>query len=50
MPPELPKKKYRSFEKLAGHWDPDPEFDRIMEEQRRIDEELWQRDLDFPDE
>ncbi len=37
-----PKKKYRSIMSLVGTWKEDPEFDRILEEQRKIDEDLWQ--------
>jgi hypothetical protein len=34
-------KKVRSLKGLAGRWKEDPEFDRIVGEQRRIDRELW---------
>jgi hypothetical protein len=36
----LPKK--RDLSDLAGTWVEDPEFDAAMEDQRRIDWELWQ--------
>jgi hypothetical protein len=35
------ERKYRSFAGIAGKWQEDPEFDRILEEQRRIDEDMW---------
>ena len=36
------KKKYRDLSDIAGTWVEDPEFDKIIEEQRRIDPEDWQ--------
>jgi hypothetical protein len=33
---------FRSLKGLAGCWKEDPEFDRALEEQRRIDRKLWQ--------
>ena len=33
---------YHDLDHLAGTWVEDPEFDRIIEEQRQIDPELWQ--------
>ena len=32
---------YRSLKSIAGRWKEDPEFDRILEEQRQIDWGLW---------
>jgi len=37
-----PSEKFRSLKGLAGCWQEDPEFDRIITEQRKIDSELWQ--------
>jgi hypothetical protein len=34
-------KTRRSLQPLLGKWQDDPEFDRILEEQRRIDQEMW---------
>lgn len=36
-----PRRAYRSLKSLAGRWKDDPEFDRILEEQRQIDWNLW---------
>jgi hypothetical protein len=36
-----PGRKYRSLQSIAGRWKKDPEFDRILEEQRQIDWGLW---------
>jgi hypothetical protein len=36
-----PRKKERSLASIAGKWQEDPEFDRILEEQRQIDWEMW---------
>ena len=36
-----PPKKYRDMSDLGGFWKEDPEFDRILEEQRVIDPEIW---------
>lgn len=36
-----PERTYRSLKTLAGRWKRDPEFDRILQEQRQIDESLW---------
>ena len=33
--------KTRSMEGIAGSWVEDPDFDRALEEQHRIDEDLW---------
>jgi hypothetical protein len=33
--------QYRSLKGLAGCWKEDPEFDRAIEEQRRIDRKLF---------
>ena len=35
-------RQYRSLKGLAGRWKEDPEFDRALEAQRRIDRKLWQ--------
>ncbi len=35
------ERKYRSLKGIAGTWEEDPEFDRVLEEQRRIDWSLW---------
>ena len=35
------ERKYRSLEGIAGAWEKDREFDRVLEEQRRIDWSLW---------
>ena len=32
-----PQRTYRSLARLAGKWKEDAEFDRILEDQRRID-------------
>ena len=34
-------RKVRSLKGLAGRWQEDPEFDRIVAEQRQIDRDLW---------
>jgi hypothetical protein len=34
-------RRYRSLKDLGGCWQDDPEFDRILAEQRRIDRKLW---------
>jgi len=34
-------RRRRSLENLGGVWQDDPEFDRILKEQRRIDKALW---------
>jgi hypothetical protein len=34
-------RKVRSLKGLAGRWQDDPEFDRIVAEQRRVDRDLW---------
>ncbi|MBI4905091.1 MAG: hypothetical protein HY820_15765 [Acidobacteria bacterium] len=36
-----PEKKFRSLKGIAGRWQEEREFDRIIEEQRRIDPEMW---------
>ncbi len=38
---EAAPKKYRSLKGLRGMWKKDPEFDRILAEQRKIDWEMW---------
>ncbi len=35
------KRRYRSLKPLAGRWKEDPEFDRILADQRQIDWSLW---------
>ena len=35
-------RKRRSLAGIAGSWKPDPEFDRVIEEQRQID---WSPDF-----
>ena len=35
-------RKRRSLKGIAGAWKPDPEFDRVLEEQRQIDRSLWE--------
>jgi hypothetical protein len=35
-------RRVRSLKGLAGGWKEDPEFDKALEEQRRIDRKLWQ--------
>lgn len=32
---------YRSVKHLAGKWKEDPEFDKILQDQRQIDWDLW---------
>lgn len=34
-------KKYADFSDLVGKWQPDPEFDALLEEQRQIDWDMW---------
>ena len=36
-----PVRKRRSLSHVAGRWKDDPEFDRAMHEQRKIDWSLW---------
>jgi hypothetical protein len=33
--------RYRTLDEIRGTWREDPEFDRALEEQDRVDEELW---------
>ncbi len=33
---------YRSLAGIAGQWEEDAEFDKVLEEQRKIDVSLWQ--------
>jgi hypothetical protein len=35
------ERRYRSLKQFAGAWKEDPEFDRILEEQRQIDWSTW---------
>ena len=37
----LQERRYRRLKDLGGRWQDDPEFDRILAEQRRIDRKLW---------
>jgi hypothetical protein len=37
----LRERSYRSLKSIAGRWKEDPEFDRVLEEQRQIDWKLW---------
>lgn len=32
---------YHDLDHLIGRWVPDPEFDRIIEEQNQIDQSIW---------
>jgi hypothetical protein len=34
-------RRHRQLSSLPGHWQNDPKFDRIIAEQRAIDEDLW---------
>ena len=34
-------RRYRLLKDVGGRWQDDPEFDRILSEQRRIDADLW---------
>lgn len=36
-----PARRLRSLDELGGVWQEDPEFDRILNEQRQIDPALW---------
>lgn len=36
-----PGRRYRSLKGLAGKWREDPEFNRILAAQRKIDPDLW---------
>lgn len=36
-----PKKKFHELDFAIGTWVEDPEFDKIIEEQRQIDPEMW---------
>jgi hypothetical protein len=36
-----PASKRRDLSDIAGSWEDDPEFDAALEDQRRIDWELW---------
>ena len=35
------QRKKRSLKGIAGRWKEDPEFDRAIEDQRKIDWDLW---------
>jgi len=35
------QRRYRSLKDVAGKWQKDREFDRVLAEQRRIDRNLW---------
>ena len=34
-------RKFRSLDDIAGKWEEDEEFERILEEQRKVDLDLW---------
>ena len=34
-------RRYRLLKDLGGRWQNDPQFDRILKDQRRIDPDLW---------
>ncbi len=34
-------RRLRSLDELGGVWQDDPDFDRILEEQRQVDPDLW---------
>jgi len=36
--------RYHDLDHFIGTWEEDPEFDRALEDQRQIDEELWKSD------
>ncbi len=38
----LGDRRYRSLKSLGGRWQDDPEFERILADQRRIDRKLWE--------
>jgi len=33
--------RYTDLDDLAGTWVPDPEFDQVVAEMDRVDEDLW---------
>lgn len=35
------EQSYRSLKSIAGRWKEDPEFERILQGQRKIDWKLW---------
>ncbi len=35
------QQKLRSLEGIAGRWQEDTEFDQVLTEQRRVDQDLW---------
>jgi hypothetical protein len=39
---ESDSRRFRSLKGLAGCWKEDPEFDRALDEQRRIERKIWQ--------
>lgn len=39
---EEPPKVYDDLDFMFGSWVEDPEFDKVIEEFERIDEEMWQ--------
>lgn len=38
---EAQEVKHHDLDRLAGTWAPDPEFDRVIKEMDRVDEDLW---------
>lgn len=38
---QQPRIKYRSLKSIAGRWQEDEEFERILKEQRQIDWSAW---------
>ena len=38
---EVPERSHRSLRALAGRWKEDAQFDRVLEDQRKIDWSLW---------
>lgn len=38
---EKPAQKYHDLDSFFGSWVEDPEFDKILETQRQIDENMW---------
>lgn len=38
---ETPEQLHRSLRKVAGRWKEDAQFDRALEDQRKIDWSLW---------
>lgn len=42
LQPSTPRKKVRDLSDIAGTWVEDPEFDKAIAEQDRIDPEMWE--------